>query len=229
MWPALFESLDQYLSVTSQLSHGVRGRSRDRLRECHWGIAPHPDPLPLGEGEGGASFRRCSASRPWPGGRWGRAFLGEEGAEEGGGIGFPHTPHHLRNMVAGRCGEHPRAMLHATAFRVVSAKNQFADTGEGNGLGAHGAGFQGDVEVAADQPGGADGGGRGANGQKLGMRGGVMVHLRPVARLGQDGAVRPDDHGADRHFPPRGGFLGFLQGDRHPLHANFLPAHGARV
>ena len=161
--------------------------------------------------------------------RGGLAAGGEEFSEEGGGFGFADPADDFRGVVAGWRGEDAGAVVHAAAFGVIGAENQFSDPGEGDGLGAHRAGFQGDVEVAADQAGGADDVGGGADGQNLGMGGGVAVYLRLVAGLGEDGAVRADDDGADRDFASGGGGGGFFQGAVHRGHANFLLAYGVRV
>ena len=45
-----------------------------------------------------------------------------------------------------------RAMLDGAAFRVWRAEIEPADAGEGDGRGAHGAGFKRDMEIAAGEP-----------------------------------------------------------------------------
>ena len=132
-------------------------------------------------------------------------------------------------MVAGLGGEDARAVLYAAAFGVVGGENQFPDARKADGLGAHGAGFEGDVEIASHKPGGADGGGGGANGQNFGVGGGVVVGFHLVAGAGENFSGWADDDGADRDLATGGGGLGFLQGEFHPLHAIFLPAHALRV
>lgn len=132
-------------------------------------------------------------------------------------------------MVAGWGGEDAGAVVDAAAFGVVGGEDQLSDPGEGDGLGAHRAGFEGDVEVAADEPWGPQRGGGGADGQKFGVGGGVVVGFHLVAGAGEDLPSWADDDGADRNLAAGGGGLGLGEGEFHPGHANFLPAHALRV
>src|SRR6185312_11012018 len=89
----------------------------------------------------------------------------------------------LRPVVAGRLLENARPVVDPTALRIVGAKIEPADTGEGDRLRAHRAGLKRDIEVADRQPLGLPGRRGGANYQQLGMGGGVVQLLDPVAGL----------------------------------------------
>ncbi len=105
-------------------------------------------------------------------------------------------------------------MIDAAALGVKRSEVEVADSGEGDGLRAHGARLQGDVEIAvreARRPGYAAGF---ANGQQLGMGGRIIVPLDPVVGAGDDVAV-PDDHRADRDLARRSCELRLFEGRRH--------------
>ena len=59
-------------------------------------------------------------------------------------------------------------------FGVVGAEDQAADAKQADGVGAHRAGFQRDDQIAVRQARAATGGGGGAQGEDLGMRGRVV-------------------------------------------------------
>lgn len=123
-------------------------------------------------------------------------------------LGFPDTPIHLRPVVAGGLLEDARAVLHAAALGVVGSEIDPADAGEGDGLGAHGAGLQGDVKVAGGQPGLPQCGGGAADGEDFRVSRGVCPVLGLVAGGGDDppgGGI--DDHRAHRHLVGLEGFL----------------------
>lgn len=131
----------------------------------------------------------------------------------------------LRPVVTGRGFIHTRPMLHPAAFWIIGAEYQPADTKETGRLRAHRAGLKRDVEVAVRQARlSADGGG-GAQGEKLGVGGGVATAFHLVAGTGERGAVRSRYHGADRHLATGGGLAGFVKGDFHGNHEGFLPGH----
>ncbi len=70
----------------------------------------------------------------------------------------------------------------------------------GDGAGAHGAGLERDIEIAAIEAAGAADGKRGADGEEFGVGGGVGELAHAVALGGED-AVAFDDDGADRASP----------------------------
>ena len=79
-------------------------------------------------------------------------------------------------------------------------RNRSPQPGETRGHGAHRAGLQGHVEIAADQPRRAQAGRRRLDHQHLGMGGGVAPLLDPVAIPGQHRPVRGHQDGTDRHL-----------------------------
>jgi hypothetical protein len=54
-----------------------------------------------------------------------------------------------------------------------------------------------------------------AQGEDLGVRGGVVIGLGSISGAGQDAAIRPQDHGTDGNFTARRGGLGFVEGFVH--------------
>ncbi len=103
-------------------------------------------------------------------------------------------------MMAGRLVEDARAVLHPAALGVVGAEIEAADAGQGNRRGAHRAGLQRDVEVAAVELLLPERGGCGAQHQHLGVLRRVVLDLDAVAGFGDDHAVGPNEHRADRHL-----------------------------
>ena len=105
-----------------------------------------------------------------------------------------------------------RTVIHATALGIVGAEIDPAQSCEGDGLGTHGTGFQGDVEIGLGQALGDTGRGGRAQHQQLRMGGGIVQLLDPVARRGEDAsAAAIDQHGAHRHLAARAAALGLGQ------------------
>ncbi len=117
-------------------------------------------------------------------------------------------------MVAIGLIEETHTVFDRTALGIVSAEIEPAQAGMGDGTGAHGAGLERHIEIAAIEPARAAHGKRGANGQQLGMGGGIGQRLHAVA-LGREDAVALDDDGAHRGFAGSGSLLGEAQGDLH--------------
>ena len=80
-------------------------------------------------------------------------------------------------------------MLHPAALGIIRAEHQPADAEQADGVGAHGAGFEGDEEVAAGQARAAETGGGGPQREDFGVGGGVVVGFGPVAGGGEERAV----------------------------------------
>src|SRR4051794_28436023 len=80
----------------------------------------------------------------------------EEVAQQRAGLGLADAAVDLGAVVAAGRGEVAHAAFHRAALRVGSAVIEAADAGERQGGGAHRAGFQRHVEVAVDQPLGAE-------------------------------------------------------------------------
>ena len=110
----------------------------------------------------------------------------------------------VQHAAAGAHGPVPGAVEHP------------ADAGVDDGPGAHGAGLQGDVQVAVLQPPGAQGIVCLGHGLHLRVGGHGLLLLPAVAAPADDGAV-PDDDAAHRHLPRRGGLTGQGQGLGHKL------------
>src|SRR5580698_9694583 len=103
-------------------------------------------------------------------------------------------------MVTGWLIEDTRSVLHAAALWIVGAKIEPADARQRDRRGAHRAGFERDIEVAAVELLLTEPRRRLAQHQHLGVRGRIALALDPIAGGGDHHVVRPDHHGADRNF-----------------------------
>ena len=122
----------------------------------------------------------------------------------------------LGPVMAGGLLEDARPVLDPTALGVRRAEVEPPQPGEGDCLGAHGAGFQRDVDVAVDEPRRAPFGRGGADGKHLGVRRRVVRGFHPIAGACQHRARAPvDHHRAYGHFAPRARRLGFCHGEVH--------------
>src|SRR6266851_3103167 len=139
----------------------------------------------------------------------------KESAQEVAGGAFGDATVDLRAVVAGRLVEDPRAVLDPAAFRIVGGKIEPADPRQADRRGAHRAGLQRHVEIAAGEPLCAEPRGTFAQHQHLGMRGRVVVALDPVAGSGDDVPGDVDQHGADRHLARAAGRDSLIKGARH--------------
>ncbi len=77
----------------------------------------------------------------------------EESFEKFAGADLFDAADDLGPVVAGRLGEDAGAVLDAAALGVIGTKIEPADAGEADGGGAHRARLQGDIEIAAIEPG----------------------------------------------------------------------------
>ena len=105
-------------------------------------------------------------------------------------------------------------MLHGAALGVGRGEIEPADARERDRARAHGAGLQRHVEVAVDQPLGADRLRGGAQRQHLGMGRGVAVGQRAIARR-RDHPPIPGHDGPDGDFAPGRGGARLGEGDAH--------------
>ena len=110
--------------------------------------------------------------------------------------------------MTGGVGKYPGAMFHPAAFGVVRAIDDFADFGEGRGLGAHGAGLERYKKCAVFQILAVSCRHRCAQGEQFGMGGGVVVGFDKVVGLGQHGPIPRHDGGGDRHLATFSGGAG---------------------
>src|SRR5580704_5779028 len=121
--------------------------------------------------------------------------------------GFPDRGIDLRYVMAGGRRKKPHAGIDRAALGVGGAVIEPPDPRERDRAGAHGAWLERDVEVAIDQPLGADPLGGLPDRQNLRMRGRIAVGQGPVTGGGDD-LVIPDNHASDRNFA---GFSGIFR------------------
>ena len=103
-------------------------------------------------------------------------------------------------------------MLDGAAFRVWRAEIEPADAGEGDGRGAHGAGLERDIEIAAGEPLAAELGAGLPDGDELGVCGRVVELKRAVAGACQHLARGAHHHSADGDLARKAGSLGLARG-----------------
>lgn len=101
--------------------------------------------------------------------------------------------------MAGGLGEEADPILDGAAFRIGRPEVKAPDARKGDRGGAHGAGLECHVKVAADQALVAKRLASRADGEKLRMGGGITKRARAVSRGGDHRAFLDDD-GADRHL-----------------------------
>ncbi len=127
-------------------------------------------------------------------------------------------------MVAGWLRKEPHAGIDRAALGIGGAVIEPPDPGERNRARAHRAGLQRDVEVAVDQPLGADGLGGLPDRQNFGMRRRIAVGQRPVAGRGDD-LVTPDDHASDWNFARFSGVFSRFQRQIHERRGSHASYH----
>ena len=89
-------------------------------------------------------------------------------------------------MVAGALREEAGAVFDCAHFRVIGTEIDAADAGVGDGTGAHGAGFEGDVEIAVGEAFRAKLCGGLAEHQNFGVGCGVFQFKGVVSSAGED-------------------------------------------
>ena len=143
----------------------------------------------------------------------GLAPLFEKVTQQLGRLTLANPAIDLGRMVAGRLAEKARAELHRPALGVGSREIEAPEAGKGNRPRAHGARLQGHIEIAADQPLGADFGRRLPDGQHFGMGGGILVGQGPVAG-GPQNLPLAHHNGPNGHLAKGGGGPGHIKGQR---------------
>jgi len=138
----------------------------------------------------------------------------EEILQQGAGLALAQAAVDLRRVMAGRLREEPRSVFHRAAFFVAGGEIKPADAGKGDRPRTHGAGLQGDIEIAVEQTLRSQHGGGHADDQHFRMGGRVAVLQRPVAGRGDNLALAQDD-GPDRHFAARRGGTGGVERQCH--------------
>ena len=107
-------------------------------------------------------------------------------------------------------------MLDTAALGIRGAEIEPPDPREGDGGCAHGAWLERHIEIAADQPLGAEDAGRLANGEDFGMGGGIAAFAGTVSRPCEQ-LFTANHHGADRHLPACAGRACLVEGDLHRI------------
>src|SRR5271166_2475608 len=147
--------------------------------------------------------RSCHAARDFGNPAVGAsAPNGEESSKQRRRLALADAAVDLRRVVAGRLTKKTRTMIDGAAFWVGRAIIEAAQAGKGNRAGAHRAGLERHVKVAADEPVGADRRGGRTDGEKLGVCGRVGELAGAVAGARDNGAVACES-GADRRLAAR--------------------------
>jgi hypothetical protein len=132
-------------------------------------------------------------------------------------------------MVAGRCREYPRAVIHPATLGIIGTEHQARDAKEGRRLGAHRAGFQRHGQGAVGQSGLTQALGGFTQSEHFGVGGRVMARFYLIPGPRQHLARLVSHDSTYRHFATRGSGAGFFQGDFHRRHHAFLPRPGVLV
>jgi hypothetical protein len=101
-----------------------------------------------------------------------------------------------------------------TRLGVGGSIDQTLDAGVDHGAGTHGARFDCNKQLTADEAMVAEGAGGVTQGNDLGMGGGVTIGEIAIAAAAND-LILEDDNGADRDLPAVGGAAGLLKGEAH--------------
>ena len=120
-------------------------------------------------------------------------------------------------------------MFGAAGFGIVGAENDAGETGMGDGAGAHGAGFERDVERAVFEVFFAALREGALEGDELGMLGGIAAGFDFVMGGGDELAACIDDHGADGDFAEAGAGTGEGEGVLHGFHGTSVAEKGVSV
>ncbi len=126
-------------------------------------------------------------------------------------------------MVAGGLREEARAVLDRAALGVAGRPVETTDAGKRDRAGAHGAGLERDIEIAADEPFGAEFGRRLPDGEHFGMGRRIAIDDRAVAGDRDDGAAAHERR-ADRRLAGCGRLAGGLESRRHRIPALYHQA-----
>ena len=141
----------------------------------------------------------------------------EEVVEEGGGVGGEDAGDHLGAVVEAAVADDVPEAADGAGLVVVGAEDQAVDPGQDGGAGAHRARLEGDHQGAAGEPPLAAGSGGRAEGDDLGVAGGVGVGLADVAAAGDHSAGGVHDDRADRYVARRQGRTRLVEGGEHRL------------
>jgi hypothetical protein len=130
------------------------------------------------------------------------AFGGEEGFQQSLGCGGVDPVIDFGLVMRLWVREHAGAVGGAARFGITGTVIQARNTGSGDGPGAHGTGFQRDIQIAPDQTFGAQRVTGGADGKDFGVAGGIIAFTGAVAFAGQKRPIRPDNDRAHGDFAP---------------------------
>ena len=126
----------------------------------------------------------------------------EEVLQHSGGFAGADAAIDLGPVVTGFLGEKARSVFDRPALLVLGREIKPAQPREGNGAGAHGAGFQRRIEVAAGQPFVVEDFRARADDQHFGMGGRVMVLDGAISGAGENFAIL-DEAGANWRLAAR--------------------------
>ncbi len=139
---------------------------------------------------------------------------GEEGLEEGGGFVGEDAGEDFDAVIEARVGEDFETGANGAAFGVVGTVDEARYAGLNHGAGAHGAGFEGDIERGSSQAVvGKDACGFAKN-DDFGVSGGIVVANCAVTGASDD-FIFVNEDSADGNFTGFGGGAGFVERELH--------------
>ena len=138
----------------------------------------------------------------------------EETLEKFHGLLGKHARSDVNAMVGAFVAQDFKTGAYRAAFGLIGAVHQAGDAGLNHRAGAHGAGFDGDVESGAEQAVVAGFQGGVTQGQNFGVRGGIAMGDGAVSSA-CDNFVIDDEYCANGNFSAFGRLAGFLKGLGH--------------
>ncbi len=120
--------------------------------------------------------------------------------------------------MAGRLGEKPMAMINRATFFIGCAVIKPPNSGKGNGARAHRAGLECHMQIAANEPFGADFFSGLPDDKNFCMSCRIMVDNGAVTGNGENFAIS-DNNGSDRNFAHFTGFFCCFEGVFHRRHS----------
>ena len=158
-------------------------------------------------------------------GRWLAAAGAEEGLQHLGAAAGENAGLDCYLVIHGWVVDNLNRGADGAGFGVVGAVDQASDAGVDHGSGAHGAGLDGDEELAVAQAMVAEGGAGLAQGDDFGVGGGVAVADGAVAGAGEN-LTFVYEHSADRDFAGFGCGTRFCESFLYELDVSFYRAGG---
>ena len=141
---------------------------------------------------------------------------GEEGLQESGRLFGEDAGSDFDAVIQARVREYLETGADSATARIVSAVNEFCNTGLDHGTGTHRAWFERDIHRGAGKTVIGEKARGFAEDNDFGVSGGVVVAYGAIAGL-RDDFVFADEESSDRNFSGGSGGAGFVEGELHEI------------